>query len=162
MSATEVEYFSCTDCYDEYPMSEVGVDMTRPGIDPVLVLVCRECVAAKPFSMDDLAAKLQDRGIPAKIEMTGGGVATLYAGELVHADEDNPRYVAIVGPGNYGYGVEPSTGFWDELSIAADDDYTTDGIYWDGERTLDAVADFIADHMDKYRQAVAAFVSANA
>ena len=40
------DYFCCLDCYAEKPMSEVGEDQTRPGIDPVPMLICKACANA--------------------------------------------------------------------------------------------------------------------
>jgi hypothetical protein len=40
------DYFCCLDCYEEKPMTEVGDDQTRPGLDPVPVLICKACANA--------------------------------------------------------------------------------------------------------------------
>jgi hypothetical protein len=40
------DYFCCCSCYEDKPMSEVGDDQTRPGFDPVPVLICKACANA--------------------------------------------------------------------------------------------------------------------
>lgn len=49
--------------------------------------------------LDRIAAMLTGRGVPAFVEMTGGGVATVYGGpQLQHADGGS-RYTFLIGPG---------------------------------------------------------------
>ena len=113
--------------------------------------------AADRYDMDALAVALGVLGIPARVDMTGGGVATLSVGEVLWVDDDEvPRYVALVGPGTYGYGVSPSFGYWSETCIGPDDDGVSDVyIYWpdDAPKGVEYVAAYIAQRMDIYRAA---------
>jgi len=117
--------------------------------------------AADRYDMDALAVALGVLGIPARVDMTGGGVATLSVGDVLWVDDDEvPRYVALVGPGTYGYGVGPSFGYWSETCIGPDDDGVSDVFtYWpeDEPADVDTVAAFIAERMDIYRAASEAF-----
>lgn len=60
-------------------------------------------------NMDEIARILRDvHGIPAVVAMTGGGVATIYAG-ATHTDEDgDERWSVIAGPGRF---ADPDVGF---------------------------------------------------
>ena len=57
------------------------------------------------FSMDAVVDRLHAAGVPAYVEMTGGGCATIYAGgKHVSLDgaEECPRWDVAAGPGTYG------------------------------------------------------------
>ena len=117
---------------------------------------------ADAFDMDALASKLSARGIPSHVSMTGGGVATLFGGDLVGSDQfEVERHTLCIGPGTYGYGVRHSFGSWAELAIGADDDGDTCA-YWDGPRDLDRVVDYVVDHMPEFREAMVRFMDADA
>jgi hypothetical protein len=68
----------------------------------------------KVFSLDRLCDVMRAAGFPAYVEHTGGGVATIYAGEPVDEEGWGPRYVVLVGPGYFEKGgsayVEASDG----------------------------------------------------
>lgn len=110
------------------------------------------------FDMDVLASKLSERGIPSHVAMTGGGVATLFGGDVVGRDQfDTDRYTLVIGPGSFGYGVGRSFGSWDELAIGADDDGDT-CTYWDGPKDVDRVVDWVVERMPEFREAMARYM----
>lgn len=49
------------------------------------------------LNLDFIAELVAKMGVPAEVHMTGGGVATLFAGE----PDDNGYYPAVLGPGTY-------------------------------------------------------------
>lgn len=70
------------------------------------------------LNMEVIAQHLRDAGYSnAYVEMTGGGVATLYAGHTHEEPEWGTRYALVAGPGTYG---EPSVADSEEFSFAAD------------------------------------------
>lgn len=89
------------------------------------------------FSLDDLAARLTARGIPAHVEMTGGWVATVYIGHRHHDD----TYDLIAGPGSYAPGS--STAHVDEFAVGPDDDATTQPWTTTPADTIDTITEHI-------------------
>ena len=64
--------------------------------------------ASGDYSLDVLAARLHEAGIRCEVAMTGGWVATLFAGPdvVIEVDEDGVEYrqrAILVGPGAYRY-----------------------------------------------------------
>jgi hypothetical protein len=113
---------------------------------------------ADALDMDALASKLSARGIPSHVSMTGGGVATLFGGDMVGQDESGEdRYTLCIGPGTFGYGVGRSFGSWGELAYGADDDGATCS-YWDGPRDLDRFVDWVAFRMPEFREAMVRYM----
>jgi hypothetical protein len=49
--------------------------------------------------LDRIAAMLTERGVPAFVEMTGGGVATVYGGPELRDAGGGTRYTFLIGPG---------------------------------------------------------------
>jgi hypothetical protein len=49
--------------------------------------------------LDRIAAMLTGRGIPAFVEMTGGGIATVYGGAQFRDADGQARYTFLIGPG---------------------------------------------------------------
>lgn len=112
------------------------------------------------FSMDEVAAAIQRAGYPAYATQTGGGTATLYAGEQLGTDDsDLPVHPVTIGPGVYtsGYyehtGVGPAkfrhtgaVGSRDETGISYEDGYgdsvpydEPDPVGWLATRAIDAL-----------------------
>jgi hypothetical protein len=109
--------------------------------------------------MDALAAYLTDNGVPAYVEMTGGGVATIYAGEpstVTHPDRGQGPdatvtftvYPVLIGPGTYmhrTYGR--SVAYVGDFYLGADSEHPGLPVGVDGESigfTLDAIVSFEA------------------
>lgn len=86
-------------------------------------------------------------GVEAEVCMTGGNVATIYAGRVwKRGDYDYEHRAVCVGPGVYGWGVRPSEFHLSELFIGPDDFYGEEGGYdaWlVGARNERDVADLI-------------------
>ncbi len=72
------------------------------------------------FNADEIARLIQAADLPAFVAMTGGGCATLYVGPPIQRDGEEGRYWLSLGPGTFGYGVEPST-FGEDLYLGPDD-----------------------------------------
>lgn len=87
----------------------------------------------------------------AYVEMTGGGVATIFAGPT-RDDDGDAHYAAIAGPGTYGWGNRPSEADTDEFYIGHDDHGDTEPV---------DMAD-IAVPADRVEHAVAAIIAAQA
>jgi len=80
------------------------------------------------IDFDAVVAGLAALGIPAFVQQTGGGVATIYAGTVT-----GDRYQALAGPGWFtGPGWTLAKGYAGEFSVSSDDDgegpYTETGI----------------------------------
>lgn len=70
------------------------------------------------LNMDVIAQHLRDAGFSnAYVEMTGGGVATIYAGPTHEEPDWGTRYTLVAGPGTYG---NPSIGDASEFSFGLD------------------------------------------
>lgn len=67
------------------------------------------------LNMDRISKLVEDSGVPCFVEMTGGGVATIYAGE-----PKDDVWPACAGPGTFGYDSGPSLGDDREFSIGPD------------------------------------------
>jgi hypothetical protein len=94
------------------------------------------------FSMVELAEAVVDRGVPAFIEHTGGGCATIFAGALAFNPETGEaRWPACAGPGRYEFGLvfADTEEFW----IGPDDDGTTKPIEAIPGWSIDLMADAI-------------------
>lgn len=79
-------------------------------------------LGADLFSLDVLAQLLRDEhNLPtAYVEQTGGGCATVYAGDVVRDDEGDERWACASGPGSYGWGAGPSTASLFDFCIGPD------------------------------------------
>lgn len=78
------------------------------------------------LDLDDIVDRINEQGLWAYVEQTGGGCATIYAGAW-HSVDDDPyssgsriAYSAVAGPGSFGWGERPSTGDTCEFYISAD------------------------------------------
>lgn len=106
-------------------------------------------------NMDKIAELVRAKGVPCYVEMTGGGVATIYAGESFQGHgwsntELDTMYPVLAGPGGFNspeYGF--SVGYLHDFYIGPDGDVdefdtmTTD----DDEQTI---ADAIVAMVPKY------------
>lgn len=97
------------------------------------------------FSMDDVVSVLRTMKLDAYVEMTGGGVATIYAGTQYRSPEDDGLYPAVAGPGTYqhrDYGV--SVAHFSEFVVGPD--YSEE--WWEadvvGALTVQRIAELIA------------------
>lgn len=92
----------------------------------------REAPATNVIDFDKVVDGLKERGIPAYVEQTGGGTATIMVGEqktrtVMGVDEDG-RYDVLVGPGWFEgpMGFINGRGDTGDLSIGPDDDGVAD------------------------------------
>ena len=95
------------------------------------------------FSLDAVVAGLHERGIPAYVEMTGGGCATIYAGGqhvMIDGGIAETRWDVSAGPGSYRHGAD-STALLAEFYVGPSDD--------EGSQ-----ADTLPDHITEARVAV--------
>ena len=92
------------------------------------------------FNLDDLAWRVTSLGVPARVDQTGGGVATLYAGYTGYPE-------VIAGPGWFdGPGWSNARGSWTELSYGIDDpEQEAEHVLITEPRDLDELAHEIAD-----------------
>jgi len=76
-----------------------------------------------PFDLDRICAELAALGVPATVEQTGGGTATLYAGEPVYdPDEERYEYPVSAGPGHFvGPGWSVARSYREEFSFGPND-----------------------------------------
>lgn len=72
------------------------------------------------FNLDRVAGELNSRGIAAEVDQTGGGTATLFAGERFFDNDGEPRWMIMAGP---GYFDEHGVAFTDttEFAVSKDD-----------------------------------------
>jgi len=97
-------------------------------------------------------------GIPAYTGHSGGGCATLYAGEATTDADGCERYAAVAGPGTYqhrDYGH--SVGWLHEFSVSPDYDGAADDGAWTeahavGVKTLHDAAALIAAQVQSGRE----------
>lgn len=87
--------------------------------DEKIVTDPNEPIGTEYFSMDAVVDLVRAAGIPASVQQTGGGTATIYAGATFPGDERGP---CVVGPGHYGWGQGPSAGNLFEFVIGPDDE----------------------------------------
>lgn len=83
------------------------------------------------IDLDAVVAELALLGIPAIVEQTGGGTATVYAGEP-HDDggDGAERYPVAAGPGHFtGPGWTRGRAYREEFSVGVNDDGLTDSHY---------------------------------
>lgn len=75
------------------------------------------------LNMDEIARIIRDdHGMPAYVEQTGGGTATIYAGTTAKDEDGDERWTAAAGPGAYGWGRdEISWGNLAEFCVGPDD-----------------------------------------
>lgn len=90
--------------------------------------------------LDRIAAMLTERGIPAFVEMTGGGVATVYGGPDVRDAAGETRYTFLIGPGWFdGPGWTLARADTADLGWGPDDDGDDPAAYTDaGPRMTEA------------------------
>lgn len=113
------------------------------------------------FDMDELASAIRSAlGVPVVVEMTGGGVATMYVGDPV-GDPDGElgaRYPVVLGPGSFGYGVHPSWGNWGDFVIGPDND-SADGVLTDETWSFDRAVDTVRENFARWELATREFVA---
>jgi hypothetical protein len=75
------------------------------------------------FSLDRVAGALNARGIAAEVDQTGGGTATLFAGERFFDRDGEPRWQVLAGPGWFeGPGMlGDAMAATEEFSVGLDD-----------------------------------------
>lgn len=115
-------WFTCTRCDESTP--EGGFGPPSNGSYCILADINTDEQERNLLDMDRIAALINEAGLPATVEMTGGGVATIYVGHATRwsDDEDFDRYPALAGPGTFGWGVMISTASIDEFFVGPDDD----------------------------------------
>lgn len=96
------------------------------------------------FSMDAVAELVRQAGVACYVEHTGGGCATIFAGQPVENEAEvwTNRYPVCAGPGVIG---RPATGWLSDFYVGADDDDETDacGLADSGVTTVEQVAALI-------------------
>lgn len=80
-------FYSCADCTDW----RANYATERDAVDAV---ASHGCDTTDVIDMDAVASEIQSHGVPAFVQNSGGGCATLYAGELI-----GDYYAACAGPG---------------------------------------------------------------
>lgn len=76
------------------------------------------------FSLDAVVAALHKKGIPAYVDMTGGGCATIFAGGkhvVLDGTEERIDWDVAAGPGTYSH-VADSTASLEEFSVGPNDE----------------------------------------
>lgn len=82
-------------------------------------------MADYPLNFDRIVSLVTAQGVYAHVAMTGGGVATIFAG-ATHVDTaGDERYAVVAGPGTYGI-TKPSTGDLAEFYVGPDDEGQSD------------------------------------
>jgi hypothetical protein len=76
----------------------------------------------KIVDMQAVCRILNQRGIPAYVEHTGGGTATIYAGGTYTDPYGDQRYQALAGPGMFTLGGAGATADLADFYIGPDDD----------------------------------------
>jgi hypothetical protein len=79
--------------------------------------------------MIDLGQGLHEHRIPAYVEQTGGGCATIYTGKPYHARDGQFQgkpcfravYPVVAGPGGFDWGGDRHTAYFGEFCIGPDD-----------------------------------------
>ncbi len=75
------------------------------------------------FSMDAVVSLLRTVGRKAYVQQTGGGCATIYAGEGFLDAASHPRYQILAGPGHYSWNAdEDSLAVTEDFYVGPDDD----------------------------------------
>lgn len=98
------------------------------------------------FDLDELAAELTRLGLPAGVDHTGGGVATLYAGWSIPDPDLGSRRQLIAGPGYFAEpGLQAARGSFDEFCYGPDDYYVTDPTYVTEPMTIQQLAQVMYD-----------------
>jgi len=81
------------------------------------------------LNMDQITSILNRYGVPAYVEQTGGGCATIYAGTAYPDDKGQDRYDAVAGPGWFdGPGFTLPRAETEEFYIGLDDDGESDPV----------------------------------
>jgi len=80
------------------------------------------------FDADAIAALVRKEGIRCLVWQSGGGTATICAGEEYLDAEGISRSPILVGPGIYGWGERPSEFYSSELYLGPDDDGEADPV----------------------------------
>lgn len=108
---------SCDECGR---ITEAGEFPDWPG---GVCEVCDPSVADTVVDLEHVCRLLAAEGIPAYVEQTGGGVATIYAGQPREDEDRGHRYPVIAGPGWFE-GPDWTEGRADtrELYVGPDDD----------------------------------------
>jgi hypothetical protein len=101
-------------------------------------------------NMDLVVQILTDRGVPAVLEQTGGGTATIFAGATHDDPEWGDRYEACAGPGHWTHGwgnpdpANTAVGYLGEFCVGPDD-FGENGYWMTGaEDTEHTIAERIA------------------
>lgn len=97
------------------------------------------------LNMDTIVELINRQGVWAIVDQTGGGCATIHAGDHTSTRDGAPIYTAVAGPGTYGWNQRPSMGNTGEFTISTDDQGETKGVDCAtvGALTEQAVADLI-------------------
>ena len=100
------------------------------------------------FSMVEVCDKLRARGVPAYVEQTGGGCATIYAGTPVVLEgpdaEEFPEYPVMAGPGMfYGPGWTDARGLSHDFYVGPSSDFDDNIPTHDVDETVDAIVEYL-------------------
>lgn len=78
------------------------------------------------LDFDHIAQLLREDDYHAHVAQTGGGTATIYAGNVYRDDRGDERYPVLIGPGYFrGPGWTNAAGDTDECYVGPDDDGET-------------------------------------
>lgn len=99
------------------------------------------------LDMDEIVRLVEAKGVHAYVEMTGGGVATIFAGEqhvYPEVDGEWPRWDVAAGPGTYNHrDYHHNVGDKGDFYVGADDDGESGYITAPETATEEMVADVI-------------------
>lgn len=137
----EGQYGTITGSGEWYRVDDTGPDAAIVDIEEALhdameAAALDDAPAPPPsieFPLDAVVEAVTRQGIPAYVEMTGGGVATIYAGEREEVIVDGLRYMEhpiAAGPGWFeGPNYTLGTATTDDFYIGRNNDDSQDGGY---------------------------------
>lgn len=116
------------------------------------------------LDLDKVVALLKDKGVTAYVAQTGGGTATIYAGEMFYREEERvrwngdvkevvgtdriERFPALAGPGWFdGPGWTNGRADTSDFCVGPDDDGVSDPLFatdeWDEARVADELVKLV-------------------
>lgn len=104
---------------------------------------------AEQLNLDEVVRILKDKGIDAYVEQTGGGTATIFAGNQFIDGYGTNRYQACAGPGWFeGPNFTEARADTSEFYVGPDDDGVAEPVdadaSWDEARAAEAIAAVVA------------------
>lgn len=114
--------------------------------DEVIVTDPAAPIGTDYFSMDAVVDLVRAAGIFACVAQTGGGTATIFAGQSYIDNEGDERYPSVAGPGYYSWGHGPNAGSLFEFVVGPDDEGVAGCLDADavGCRTIADIARLVA------------------